>query len=484
MNVTTGFCKGVLGVVLVSMMAVTASACDGIVVGRLASVDGSVLLGHNEENALDRVIEFRKIPRLRPSAGEKVDLGRGGQLDPVAETWAFLWSENPGLEYSDGYLNEWGVAVTSIKCVSREDDYDALVARGEIRDGGIGYTLRRLVAQRARSARDGVELIGQLVERFGYADSGRTYILADPREAWIVEVVRGRRWVAQRVPDDKVVVLSARHVIGEVNLADRANFRGSPDLISYAVQRGWFDPGAGQPFNFRLAYQSPDHTKPEKRQFRGQEVISGAPCQWPPEQALPFAVRPRSRLSVRDVMAVLRDPGGVASFFGKTTQEAAVFQLRPNLPSEIGCVYWRTTGRPDISVLTPWHVAVTATPEIYGQRGDPQQLLSLKQHFEPPPEIFQPDFSRAWWKFKRLAQVVDESYDTRISTVQKSWQTMERRLVQEQARVEAKALALWQTDRAAARALLTRFCCERALGACAEADKMARMRGPTKNWNP
>jgi len=467
--------RGWLGVALVLVAVAAATACDAIVVGRLASVDGSVLLGHNEENALDRVIEFRKIPRMRPAAGSKVDLGRGGQLDPSPENWAFLWSENPGLEYSDGYLNEWGVAVASIQCLSREDGYDALVARGEIRDGGIGYMLRRLVAQRARSAREGMELIGQLVERFGYADSGRTYALADPQEAWVVEVVRGRRWVTQRVPDDAVVILPARHVIGEIDLADRANFRASPDLVSYAAQRGWFDASSGRKFNFRLTYQTPERTKPDKRQFRGQELVTGKSGQWPPEQPLSFAVRPHKRLSVADVAAVLRDPGGVAAFFNETTQEAAVFQLRSNMPREIGCVYWRTTGRPDISVLTPWHVGVTATPDIYGRRDDLQRLLSLEQHFQAPADIFQPDSSRAWWKFKRLARAVDQSYAVRIGTIRESWSAMEKRLMQEQTRIEAEAVALWPTDRDAARALLTRFCSDRALEACTQADKLAEM---------
>jgi dipeptidase len=470
-----GFWRGLLGSLLILATVAGALACDAVVVGRLASSDGSVLLGHNEENALDRVIEFRKILRLRPAVPGTVDLKRGGQLDAVPETWAFLWSENPGLEYSDGYLNEWGVAVVSIQCLSREDSYDALVARGEIRDGGIGYMLRRLVTRRARSAREGMELIGQLVERFGYADSGRTYALADPKEAWVVEVVRGRRWVAQRVPDDMVVVLPARHIIGEIDLADRANFRASPDLVRYAVERGWFDPDTGQRFNFRVAYQTPERTKPEGRQFRGQEVVSGKPGSWPPKEELPFGVRPRKPLSVADVSAVLRDPGGVAAFFNKSTQEAAVFQLRSGVPHEIGCVYWRTTGRPDISVLTPWHVAVTATPEMYGRRDDPPRLLSLEQHFQAPPEVFQPDVSRAWWKFKRLAQVVDVSYAARIGTVRKSWSAMEQRLLQEQTRIEAEALALWPTDPDAARALLTRFCSDRAMEACAEADKLTKM---------
>ena len=465
--------RGLLIVAVILAMAPGAMACDGIVVGRLASVDGSVLLGHNEENALDRVLEFRKIPCIRSGADARVDLGRGGLIDSVPETCGFLWSENPGLEFSDGYLNEWGVAVVSIQCLSREDGYDALVARGEIRNGGIGYMLRRLVAQRAHSAREGMELIGRLVEEFGYADSGRTYAVADPQEAWVVEVVRGRRWVAQRVPDDAVVILPARHVIGEIDLDDADNFRASPDLVSYAAKRGWFDPSGGKPFSFRLAYQAAERTGPDARQFRGQEVVSGKPGQWPPKEPLAFSIRPHKQLSVADVAALLRDPGGVAAFFNKSTQEAAVFQLRPNLPAEIGCVYWRTTGRPDISVLTPWHAGITAAPESYGRRGAVADLLSLEQHFQPQPAIFQPDLARAWWKFKRLAQTVDQSYAARIGTVRDTWSALEQRLFEEQSQIEAEALALWTGDRQAARNLLTRFCCDRALAACDLADKLA-----------
>jgi dipeptidase len=264
-------------------------ACYAVVVGRAASADGSVLVGHNEENGGQRVLHFHKIPRRQHPPGARVDLQFGGQFDEAPETWAFLWSENPGLAYSDGYLNEWGVAIASDGCRSREDGYDALVARGEIRDGGIGYMLRRLVAQRAKTAREGMELIGQLVERFGYADSGRTYVVADRREAWLVAVVRGRRWVAQRVPDDKVVILPNVYIIGEVDLDDTANFRASPDLVSYAAARGWFEPERER-FSFRKAYQSPERLAPDRRQFRGQEMATGGTWTWPPAEPLPFAV--------------------------------------------------------------------------------------------------------------------------------------------------------------------------------------------------
>lgn len=447
-------------------------ACDGIIVGKGASADGSVLVGHNEENALDRVLEFHKIPRQQHSPGAMLRLAGGGQIEEVSQTCGFLWSENPGLSFSDGYLNECGVAVVSIQCLTREDSYDTLVARGEIRDGGIGYMLRRLVALRARSAREAVEWMGRLVERFGYVDSGRTYAVADPGEAWVVEVVRGRRWVAQRVPDDQVVVLPARHIIGEIDLDDPENFRASPDLVSYAVGRGWFDPSLGKPFNFREVYQTAERAAPDRRHFRGQEIVTGRAATWPPTRPLPFAVTPHKKLAVSDVVAFLRDKAGIAPMFNQSTQEAAVFQLRGNLPREIGCIYWRTTGRPDLSVLTPWYVGITATPEHYGRRTDPAALLSLEHHFQPDKNTFAPDAGRAWWKFKNLVRCVDQDYARRAPSVQSAWLEMEQSAFSSQVDIEAKAVELWQQDPQAACEFLTQYCGRLAVEACRKADAM------------
>ena len=447
-------------------------ACYAVVVGRAASADGSVLVGHNEENGGQRVLRFYKIPRRQQPPGERVRLRAGGELDEMPETWGFLWSENPGLTYSDGYLNEWGVAVVSDACPTREDGYDALVARGEIRDGGIGYMLRRLVALRAKSAREGMELIGQCVERFGYADSGRTYVVADPSEAWLVAVVRGRRWVAQRVPDDQVVILPNVHVIGAVDLTAPDPFRASPDLIRYAEARGWFDAGRGEPFDFRCVYQAAERQAPDPRQFRGQELVTGRRGTWPPDRPLPFAVTPGKPLTVADVAVVLRDRDGIAPLFGKSTQEAAVFQLRRDLPPEIGCVYWRTACRPDISVLTPWYVGITATPDDYGPPVEMDQLLSLEHHFHPAPEVFRPDLRLAWWKFKDLARLVDADYAGCMERVRASQSALEQRVLRDQAPREVEALRLWREDPAAARNYLTRYCGEVAAEACQLADTL------------
>ena len=123
-------------------------ACYAIVAGRDASRDGAVLVAHAEQNAGRRIVNFRRAARQRHDPGAEAVLRRRGRLPEVRETWAFLWSEIPEREFSDNYLNEWGVAAVGDYCPSREGGYAASVRGGEIREGGVGYMLARLIAQK------------------------------------------------------------------------------------------------------------------------------------------------------------------------------------------------------------------------------------------------------------------------------------------------------------------------------------------------
>jgi dipeptidase len=334
--------------------------------------------------------------------------------------------------------------------------------------------LRRLVAERANSAREGVQLVSRLVERFGYIGSGRTYVIADPSEAWLVAVVRGRRWVAQRVPDDAVVILPNVYIIGQIDLRNTDNFLASPDLVQYAVERGWYDAESGEPFRFDRAYQPAERiAAPDRRQWLGQCIVTGQEAPYPPPQPMPFAVKPARKLTTQGVIGLLRSRAGGVSLFHDKTQEAAVFQLRPHMPPEVGCVYWRTTGRPDTGVLTAWYVGITETPRCYYPPADLRKQLTLEPHFAPPEGTFEPDRQLAWWKFAALQQSVDADGEQRFEPIRKVWDAMEARLYAEQAAVDAKALDLWRTDPVAARAYLTDYCARRALDACREADALA-----------
>ncbi len=150
------------------------------------------------------------------------------------------------------------MTVASDNCPSRED-------KPELTDGGIGYMLRRLVAERARTAREGVLLAGKLVERFGYIDSGRTYIIADPDEGWLFCVVNGKHWLARRVPDNEVAMVANTYTIRAVNLRNKANFLASADIVDYAKSRGWYDPQTDGPFDFRQGLCQPEGCHPPEQ---------------------------------------------------------------------------------------------------------------------------------------------------------------------------------------------------------------------------
>ena len=460
------------------LAAPPAWACYAIVVGRDASADGSVLLGHNEQDWGKRVLNFRKVPRRQFPAGAVVRLRGGATVPQVRETYAFLWSGNPGLAFSDSYLNEWGVAAASDGCSDREDGAKALEARGDLVQGGISYMLRRLVAERAKTAREGVQIAGDLIAQVGYPGA-RTLVIADSREAWLLAMAKGKHWVAQRVPDDEVALLPNRYTIGEVHLEDKANFLAPPDLIDYAVQRGWYDPASGKPFRFHEVYDGAHRVQMDVRQWRGQCLVTGQEIDMEPDRQLPFSVKPSHKLSLRDVRRFLCCDEGPGRLDIAQTMESAIFQLRTDLPPAIGCVYWRTTAQASTSVMTPWYAGVDKVPEIYHRPVPLERQLDVAYHFEDTPEKFEPCENNAWWIFKNLQDTVNHERAERLATVRKAWDVFEAKYLADQPAIEKKALELHKKNPEDARLHLTAYSNATALEALKQARSLeARLSAP------
>lgn len=454
--------------------ASSASGCYAVLVGKDASTDGAVLLGHNEQNYGKRFLNFRKVPRIEHKAGEMVKLQGGAEIPQVKQSYAFLWSENPCLQFSDGYLNEWGVAVVSDGCPDRGEDLQKLEADGQLVKGGIGYMLRRLVAERAKTAKEGVQIAGELIRRVGYPSS-RTLVIADSEEAWLLSMARGKHWVAQRVPDDAVVLLPNVYVIDKVDLKDRSNFLGSPDLIDYAVQKGWYNPAGGEAFDFSKAYGQPQKRVMDERQWRGQCLVTGKNITKEPDRKLPFSVKPAHKLSIKDVVSILRFHGE-GSLCNNATQEAAVFQLRQNMPVDIGCIYWRCSAEPCCSILTPWYCGITETPKEYYQAVDVKENLTLEHHFSELPDKFRPDAGMAWCVFKGLQDKVNADYRGRVGIVRMEFDKYEEKVFAAQPEIEKKAMEYYLNvnDKPTTRRYLTDYSKTVALGAVSKARELTK----------
>lgn len=416
--------------VLVVGLALPAYAdCSTIIVGKNASATGEVLLGHNEDNGGRLVMPLYIMPRMTHEPGEMIVMEEtAAPIPQVEQTWAFIWSETRapgGASYSDAFINEWGVAIVSDNAGTSSE------TNPELEDGGIGYGIRRIAAERAKTAREAVEIMAELVETYGYRASGRSYQVVDKDEGWMMQIVNGKHYCAQRVPDDEVAFIPNRYTIRKVDMEDTENFIVPDDLITYAIENGWYTPavpGDYSDFDFAKAYQR-NYSTTDIRQRNAYSLLLGREI--PEDEELPFSIKLDRKLGVEDVKEVLRYhyegtdddlTNGYEStphytqnrvICTSTTQESSVIQFRENPDFTL---YWRTCGRPCVNPYIPIYLSITKVPDGFGWI-DPVE--GMANHSNAPAEDFDYNPDRAWWTFMDLQHLVDPQYGEVIDEVQK-----------------------------------------------------------------
>ena len=432
--------------------------CTTIVVGKGATADGSVLVGHNEDWGV-YTVPLCWNPREKHKSGETFTLRDGQVIPQVEETYAFLW---PAADCNG--INEFQVAITDNSGSCRKQLVQTV--------RGIDMVeLARVALQQSRTARQAVRIMGRLIETYGYkcvdGPGGDIFSVADPTEGWWMEVTIAGQWVAQRVPDDAFVVLANRFRIGEIDLKDSSRFLACSNLVDYAKEKGWYDPARGV-FQFSRAYGSPDNVSSpysSKREWRGNCVLAGKTFN---QEDIPLAVVPARKLVPQDIMALLRDhyegtdydltkgyeKGSPHHTSERTicvmsTDASTVAHLRGWLPPEIGGMFWLSAGTPCSSVFVPYYLGVMDFPKPYA---------SISDHY---------DRDNAYWVFNSLENLVDRYYTDKgkakesgiraIDRVSGAWKKFEDDEFATQAAVEKTALELYQTDKSLARSFLNKY---------------------------
>jgi dipeptidase len=444
--------------------------CFTVIVGKEACDSGNVLLAHNEDDRGRNIfVNMHKLPAASYAAGTVVKLKNNAVAPRQGRTFGFLWFQIPGLDFADSYINEKGVAIASNACRSRED-------QPQLTDGGIGFMLRRLMAERASTAREAVEIAGKLIDTYGYDSSGRSYAVADKKEGWLLQVVNGKHWVARRVPDDQVAVIANCYTIGAVNLKDKKDFLGSPDIVSYAVQRGWYQPDRDGKFNFAAVYSAPGNITNEKnalRQWRGINLLSKKKFKMEPQ--FPFAFEPKRDVKFHDLFRVLRDhyedteydlsndykkgsPNSTKNrtICTQTTRYSFVAVLRDELPDAIAHLVWIAFGRPDTNAYSPWYVSIPSPPEGYTYGSS---RTALQSHFQLPAKnnsfCFHAEY--AYCRYARLSELVDKAYRSRIRATRKEWKNFESYTAKQLRKMEKEFKYLLETDQHIAKKIITNF---------------------------
>lgn len=413
--------KKIVFSLLAGFVTMSASACFAVIAGKNTTKDGSVMFAHDEDDSGEQMLNVYQVPR-----------------GAVGDNVKYTWFEFPGTKVADAFINEYGVACASDGCQSREDVEDYT-------DGGVVYEVRTLIAQKAHSAREAVKLVGDLVTARGYASSGRTYLVADSKEGWMISLVRGRRWVAYRIPDDKVMALPNNYIIDRVDLNDTENFAGSPDLAEYAQKRGWWNPADG-PFSFRKAYASPaqfDHPRNYLRQIHALEIISGQKYEENPN-TLPICVTPKRKVDKELLMEVLACHFGTPDQPGKhlggicTAVDilAVIFQLRSDVPVEIGAMGWVAAGHPCIEVFLPWYSGMTKSPEGFCRYATAKEAVDKHFTDAEDKQVNYPD-AKAWIFTDRWKKANTTNYDNVIGDITARNKKFQKKWFAEQVKFEA-----------------------------------------------
>lgn len=444
-------------------VSVNALACSTVVVGKAVSSTGNIIIGHNEDNGGRIFNPQYYVPPAKHKAGEMITYEpTAAKIPQVPETLGFYWSQTlspKGASFSDGFVNDAGVVIVSNACTSIYDKEQKL------KDGGIGYGIRRLMAERAHTAKEAIDIAIKLLGEYGYFSEGRTYTVADHNEAWQIAIHKGNTWVARRIQDNEVTYIPNNFMIGVVDATDTKNVIVAPGLIERSIQNGRYKPakaGVYSDFNYRVAVQPPEKRAAEYNRSRNElawNYITGKKIT-DPEQ-FPYSAQPDRKFSVDDVKAILRlhedsigdDPGWYHhNGFGTcrpTSHESVVIELDPS-PELITA--FRAYARPCETPYVPGYPLAkpaanasfmdwsTATAEQFNAR---DERFSYHAEFSSTPFINYANVLEYQWGDQRGARDI-------IRTLEDSWAA-------DRAAVHAQAQAVIQQSRDKALDILHNF---------------------------
>jgi dipeptidase len=287
--------------------------CTSIVVGRLASTDGSVMTSHTCDGTSHTWVNivpakdhkpgsttwvrkaWRKTKFVTDTVGVKYIL----EIPQVAHTYSYVNTGYPS-------LNEKQVGIGETTFTGP----DTLINRNAPL---LIEELCRLALERCATAREAVKLMGSIAEQYGYGDTGECLTVSDPKEVWQFEIVGvgkdkiGAAWAAQRIPDDHIGISANIPRIGKIDRADTENFMASDNLEQVAIDNGLWDGKGDFVFWKVIVCSYAQGRNYREREFRVFSLLAPSLGLEYGQDEIPFSVKPDSLVDVRKVMALLRD---------------------------------------------------------------------------------------------------------------------------------------------------------------------------------
>lgn len=466
---------------VIMFVTIPAAACTNFLITRGASADGSTMITYAADSH-ELYGELYYLPARDHAPGTMVDVYEWdtgkylGQIPQVPHTYTVV-----------GLMNEHQVAIGETTWGGRSElrDSTAVVDYG---------SLMFLALQRARTAREAIEVMGKLVAEHGYYSSGESFSISDPDDVWFMDLIgkvsgnSGAVWVARRVPDGYISAHANQARIRQFPLDDEKNCLYAPDVIEFAREMGYYE-GPDEEFSFADAYAPLDYGALRFCEARvyamfnraapsiglSMDYVKGVAGAKP----MPLWIKPDKKLSVHDVMEFMRDHFEGTDFDmtkdigagpyvcpyrwrpltwtvdstqyvnerATSTQQTGfsfVTQSRSWLPDPIGGIFWFGVDDTYSTVYNPMYCGIDRVPEPYAVG------TADFHHFS---------WDSAFWVFNWVSNYAYSRYSDMIRDIRIVQQDLEGSFLANQPRIDEAALALYEQSPRLAVDYLTEYSC-------------------------
>lgn len=436
-------------------------ACTNLIVTKGASADSATYLVYLNDG--EWLYHLDKTPAMDHNPNDSLVYrsmsGKEFKIHQVEHTYGIV-----------GFLmNDHQLAIGETTFLGREEMWD--------KDQPLKYwELMRLALLRAKTAREAIEVITSLVETYGYGSEGESFSIADPNEAWLLEMIGSGGngaavWVARKIPDGYITAHANHARIGEFPLDDPDNCLYSENVISLAIEKGFYNPDSGEAFRFNNAYDPPSTAHLKYTESRVWSIFRrAAPSQnfssdyhrnINNAEAYPLFIKPDKKLSIKDVFSLVRDHYENTAFDMRKDLSAGpsgnpnrprplewetddktkyswerpistyntafsyVAQLRNYLPDEIGGICWFGVDDTYTNCYFPIYASTTKISEPFTKGSI--RLYSTES---------------AWWVFNFAANFAQIRYNLMVEDIKNLQAFYEDKFINQQKAVENAALTL------------------------------------------
>ena len=431
------------------------SECTTIIIGKEQTADGSMIVARSEDwDAMEaKNYEIFEGTDNGPREFVAKDSPFRCELPEKALGYSALSPYNLHGHWGSAGFNTAGVGMSATESIFSNDEvlkHDPLVENGVAENSVFNITLPYV-----RTAREGVERLGMLIEKYGIAE-GFGIGFVDSKEIWYLETACGHRWLACRMPKDQYFVTGNQSRFRTYDPNDKENYLASADLIEFAEKHGLYNPAQGA-FDFHEAYARDiklDTTYNYPRVWGLQQFFSPEIKNDVTKNTFPVFAKAAHKVTLTELRTAFRfhydntehdpylnsnpkEPYRPVSIF-RTTQTHLI-QVRPELPQAIGCVNYVAMGMADLGVFLPLYQGITSYPEAYTKGNDESSADS------------------AYWKFRKVMVLGMTNYNKYAPIIKEAYAKFEAETDQRQREMEEEYLRIYKTQPLHAQDLLQAF---------------------------